>query len=94
MAVICSLTSYLITLKYDPNNTLLVLLYFAITVVGSIIAAWILYPVEKFAIVFSHKTFEYFSTDKKIEFGKVKAFIKKVKIAIELKIASVIRQIF
>jgi peptidoglycan/LPS O-acetylase OafA/YrhL len=72
MTIICSLTSFLITKEYDPNNTKLIVLYFTITVVVSIICACILYPVEKFAIAFSGKIFEYFSTDKKI---KLKEFI-------------------
>jgi peptidoglycan/LPS O-acetylase OafA/YrhL len=76
MTIICSLTSFLITKKYDPNNTKLIVLYFIITVAVSIIGACILYPVEKFAIIFSGKIFEYFSTDKRIEF---KEFIGKIK---------------
>jgi peptidoglycan/LPS O-acetylase OafA/YrhL len=59
MPIIFSLTSFLITKKYDPNNTILILTYFVITIAVSITVAYILYPVEKFAIFFSHKVFEY-----------------------------------
>jgi peptidoglycan/LPS O-acetylase OafA/YrhL len=77
MTVICSLTSFLITKNYNPNNTKLVIIYFAATVLVSIICACILYPVEKFAIICSNKTFEYLSSEDKIN---LKEIVKKLKI--------------
>lgn len=84
--LIFSLTSFLIVKKYDPNNTLLIAAYLGITAAASIIAAWFLYPVEKFAVTFSHKVFEYFCGDEKIEFSKVKSLAEKIKNIVVLKI--------
>jgi peptidoglycan/LPS O-acetylase OafA/YrhL len=77
MAVICSLTSFLITKEYDPDNTKMIFFYFIITVIVSIISACILYPVEKFAITFSGKIFEYLSTDTRINLKEKFMILKK-----------------
>jgi peptidoglycan/LPS O-acetylase OafA/YrhL len=65
MTIICSLTSWLITKDYDPNNTKLVLIYFMATVFTSIVSACVLYPVEKISIIISRKIFEYLSGEDK-----------------------------
>ena len=76
MTVICSLTSFLITKSYDPDNTKLVLLYFIISIAASIICACILYPAEKFSIMFSGKIYEYLSSENKID---IKEAIRTIK---------------